>query len=548
MAGIPKVKITFDADLDELKKGVKSATTEVQSFGDRAAAFGKKAALAFAAAGAAFTAFAVSAVKAAAQDQAAQQKLADTIKATTNATALQIAGIDRYITKTSIAASVTDDEIRPALARLARSTGDVQESQDLLALALDLSAASGKSLEVTTNALAKANEGSNTALKKLGLGLDENYLKTASNDQIVKDLTATYGNFSENQAKTAEARFRSMSIAINESKEAIGAALLPVAEKLATFVLETLIPAIDGFIGGLTGNEGLKDSLTESQKNMFAWGERVRGLIDTIVKFKDELLVVGGVIAGIFIVSKISAGVAATIAVIKSLIVAYNALKASAIVAGVASAFALNPLLGVGAVALAAGVLAGANALANNSDTSTDFGGGGFATSGAPGAISGGGGTAGGRTGGGGFTGGGLGGGTSGGGGGGGVSTPSGATSLVNLANRLTDVSDKFTDLQFLVDTGGISRSAGISQLNALTKEFRVLENQANALTAKEAVGTFDVGSFRRGEAQSMVTINMGIVGDPEGAARAVEQVFQDSAARGGITSTVAAFNYARDR
>jgi hypothetical protein len=540
MAGIPKVKITFDADLDELKKGVKSATTEVQSFGDRAAAFGKKAALAFAAAGAAFTAFAVSAVKAAAQDQAAQQKLADTIKATTNATALQIAGIDRYITKTSIAAAVTDDEIRPALSRLVRSTGDVQESQDLLALALDLSAASGKSLETVTNALSKSHEGSNTALKKLGLGLDENYLKTASNEQIVKDLTKTYGNFSENQAKTAEARFRSMSIAINESKEAIGAALLPVAEKLATFVLETLIPAIDGFIGGLTGNEGLKDSLTESQKNMFAWGERVRGLIDTIVKFKDELLVVGGVIAGIFIVSKISAGVAATIAVIKSLIVAYNALKASAIVAGVASAFALNPLLGVGAVALAAGVLAGANALANNSDTSTEFGGGGGG-GGVPDGIRPRTSTGGGSTGGGGFTGSGL-------GGGGGVSTPSGATSLVNLANRLTDVSDKFTDLQFLVDTGGISRSAGISQLNALTKEFRILENQANALTAKEAVGTFDVGSFRRGEAQSMVTINMGIVGDPEGAARAVEQVFQDSAARGGITSTVAAFNYARDR
>jgi hypothetical protein len=543
MAGIPKVKITFDADLDELKKGVKSATTEVQSFGDRAAAFGKKAALAFAAAGAAFTAFAVSAVKAAAQDQAAQQKLADTIKATTNATASQIAGIDRYVTKTSIAASVTDDQIRPALARLARSTGDVEESQDLLALALDLSAASGKSLETVTNALAKSHEGSNTALKKLGLGLDENYLKTASNEQIVKDLTKTYGNFSENQAKTAEARFRSMSIAINESKEAIGAALLPVAEKLATFVLETLIPAIDGFIGGLTGNEGLKDSLTESQKNMFAWGERVRGLIDTIVKFKDELLVVGGVIAGIFIVSKISAGVAATIAVIKSLIVAYNALKASAIVAGVASAFALNPLLGVGAVALAAGVLAGANALANNSDTSTDFGGGGFATSGAPGAISGGGGTAGGRTGGGGFTGGGLGGGTSGGGGGGGVSTPTGATSLVNLAKRLTDISDEFTELQFLVSTGGISKSAGAAQLNALTKEFRVLENQANALTATEAKGTFDVGSFRRGEAATMVTINMGVVGDPEGAARAVEQVFQDSLARGGISSTVGAYD-----
>jgi len=541
MAGIPKVKITFDADLDELKKGVKSATGEVQSFGSRVTDFGKKAALAFAAAGAAFTAFAVSAVKAAAEDQAAQKKLTDTIKATTNATALQIAGIDRYITKTSIAAAVTDDEIRPALSRLVRSTGDVEQSQDLLALALDLSAASGKSLETVTNALAKSHEGSNIALKKLGLGLDENYLRTASNDEIVKRLTATYGEFSENQAKTAEARFRSMSIAINESKEAIGAALLPVAERLATFVLETLIPAIDGFIGGLTGNEGLKNSLTESQKNMFEWGERVRSLIKTIVNFKDELLVVGGIIAGIFVVSKISAGVAATIAVIKSLIVAYNALKASAIVAGVASAFALNPLLGVGAVALAAGVLAGANALARSGDTSTDFSSGEFATTGAPPAISGGGRGIGGRGIGGADIGGGLSGGATGSGSGG--STPTGATNLNNLVTRLTSISDKFTDLQFLVDTGGISRSAGQAQLNALTKEFRVLERQANAVTAPSSTGQFNVGSGNYGGMAGNVTINMGIVGDPEGAARAVEQIFQDSLARGGITSTVGAYD-----
>jgi hypothetical protein len=538
MAGIPKVKITFDADLDELKKGVKSATGEVQGFGDRVADFGKKAALAFAVAGAAVTAFAVSAVKAAAEDQAAQKKLTDTIKATTDATAQQIAGIDRYVTKTSIAAAVTDDQIRPALARLARSTGDVQESQDLLALALDLSAASGKSLEVTTNALAKSHEGSNTALKKLGLGLDENYLKTASNDQIVKDLTKTYGNFSENQAKTAEARFRSMSIAIQESKEAIGAALLPVAEKLATFVLETLIPAIDGFIGGLTGNAGLKSSLTESQKNMYEWGERVRSLIKTIVDFKEELLVVGAVIAGIFVASKIAAGVTATIALIKSLIVAYNALKASSIVAGVASAFALNPLLGVGAVALAAGVLAGANALANSSDTSTDFGGGGSNPIQSGTYLSG---SAGG---GGGVGGGGFGGGGGGGGGGGtGVMTPSGATSLNNLVSRLTGISDKFTELQFLVDTGGISKSAGRAQLSALTKEFNVLQSQAEALGATPDTGSFNVGSFRRGEAATMITVNMGVVGDPEGAARAVEQVFQDSLARGGISSTVGAYD-----
>jgi hypothetical protein len=541
MAGIPKVKITFDADLDELKKGVKSATSEVQSFGDRAADFGKKAALAFAVAGAAVTAFAVSAVKAAAQDEAAQKKLTDTIKATTDATAQQIASIDQYVTKTSIAAAVTDDEIRPALARLARSTGDVQEAQDLLSLALDLSAASGKSLETTTNALAKANEGSNTALKKLGLGLDENYLKTASNDQIVKDLTATYGNFSENQAKTAEARFRSMSIAIEESKEAIGAALLPVAEKLATFVLETLIPALDGFIAGLTGNQGLKASLTESQKNLFAWGEKVRNIISTIVDLKEELTVIGTVIAGIFVASKI----AGFITVISGLVSAFVAWRTAAAGAAVATAAATGGVsLGAAAAGIAGaiGLFAAAGIFLNKAGGD----GGGSTETGALGnyqmstgtILGSSGGTGGtGGTGGGGFGGGG------GGGGGGGVSTPTGATSLVNLAKRLTDISDEFTELQFLVSTGGISKSAGAAQLNALTKEFRVLENQANALTAKESVGTFDVGSFRRGEAATMVTINMGVVGDPEGAARAVEQVFQDSLARGGISSTVGAYD-----
>jgi len=80
----------------------------------------------------------------------------------------------------------------------------------------------------------------------------------------------------------------------------------------------------------------------------------------------------GAVIGSIFVVSKISAGVAATIAVIKSLIIAYNALKATAIVAGVAAAFALNPLLGVGAVAAAAVVMAAAVKLAGTSDIDVD--------------------------------------------------------------------------------------------------------------------------------------------------------------------------------
>lgn len=536
MAGVPKVKITFDADLDELKKGVKSATTEVSSFSDRVTDFGKKAALAFAAAGAAAGAYATKAIKNALDDEAAQRKLTETLKASTSATDAQIASVGAWIDKTSIAIGVTDDQLRPAFSRLARSTNDVEEAQKLLNLSLDISAATGKPLEAVANALGKAYDGNATSLGRLGLGLDANLLKSKDTNAIMEQLTRTFGNFAENEAETTAKKFERVKIAIDEAQESIGAALLPVVERLATFLLEVMIPNINLFVAGLTGQDGFVDGIDQSAKAAFEWGERVRGLIKTIVAFKDELILLGGVIATVFVVSKIAAGVTATIAAVKSLIAVYNALKASAIVAGVASAFALNPLLGVAAVAIGAAVLAGANALANRDGGDS---GGGFATSGTPGAISGGGGGGGTR-----FQGdGGTGGGIIGGGGGGGGSTPTGATNIVNLAKRLTDISEKFTDLQFLVDTGGISKSAGIKQLDALTKEFRLLENQANALTAKEAVGTFDVGSFRRGEAATMVTINMGVVGDPEGAARAVEQVFQDSLARGGISSTVGAYD-----
>jgi hypothetical protein len=540
MAGIPKVKVTFDADLDELKKGVKSATGEVQNFGDRVTDFGKKAALAFAAAGAAAGAYAAKAIKNALDDEAAQRKLTETLKASTSATDAQIASVGAWIDKTSLAIGVTDDQLRPAFSRLARSTNDVEEAQKLLNLSLDISAATGKPLEAVSNALGKAYDGNAASLGRLGLGLDANLLKSKDTNAIMEQLTQTFGNFAENEAETTAKKFERVKIAIDEAQESIGAALLPVVERLATYLLNVMIPNINLFVAGLTGQDGFVDGIDQSAKAAFEWGERVRGLIKTIVAFKDELIILGGVIAGVFVVSKIAAGVTATIAAVKGLIAVYNALKASAIVAGVASAFALNPLLGVAAVAIGAAVLAGANALANNNDGGGGAGGsnpiqsGTYLNGSSSSGISGGGA--------GGFGGGGISGGGGGGGGGGGsIMSPTGATSAKNLVDRLTDISGKFSDLQFLVDTGGISKSAGLKQLDALTKEFRVLENQANALTAPSS--SFDVGSFRRGEAATSVTINMGIVGDPEGAARAVEQVFQDSSARGGIVSTVGAFS-----
>jgi hypothetical protein len=386
MAGSRTLKLALLADIADFSKNINSAGTQSKTLGDQFEDFGKRAALAFAAAAAAIGAYAAAAIKNAAADEAAQRNLALTIENTTTATANQIKGVEDYISKTSLAIGITDDQLRPAFGRLVRSTKDVEEAQKLLNLALDISSATGKPLETVANALGKAYDGNLTSLGKLGLGLDQSIIKSKDFDKVFQSLTGTFGGFAENEAQSTEKAFARIKIASDEVQEQIGTALLPLIQELTAFILADVVPVVQQFVNGLTGVGGLVDGLSESEQMGLTWGKRIRNLIGTVVEFKDELIAVAAVIGTIFVVSKISAAVTATIALIKSLIAAYNVLKASAIVTGVATAFALNPLLGVGAVALAAGVLSAANALANSSKGETNF-----AVGGAPGAISGGG-------------------------------------------------------------------------------------------------------------------------------------------------------------
>jgi hypothetical protein len=248
MAGIPKVKITFDADFDELKKGVKGAQNEVEGFSSKIGKFGKVAAAAFAAATVAAAAYAgkllIDGVKSAIADAAAQEKLALTLKNVTGATDAQIKATESYITKTSLAFGVTDDDLRPSLERLARATGDVEKAQRLQALALDISAGSGKSLEAVSSALAKATEGSTTALGKLGVGLSSAQLKTLSMDEITKKLADTFANQASTKADTFQGKLDRLTIAFDEGKETVGSFVLDALTPLVTTFVDKVIPAL----------------------------------------------------------------------------------------------------------------------------------------------------------------------------------------------------------------------------------------------------------------------------------------------------------------
>lgn len=243
------------ADVDNFNKNLKSADTEVKSFGDKVGDFGKKAGLAFAAAGAAAVAYAgklaIDGVKSAIEDAAAQEKLALTLKNVTGATNAQIAATEDYITKTSMAFGVTDDELRPSLERLARATGDVEKAQKLQTVAIDVAAGSGKSLEAVTNAMAKAAEGNTTALGKLGVGLSAAQLKTMTMDEVTAKLASTFANQASTQADTFQGKLTRLQIAFDEGKETVGAFILDAITPFVTVVVNKVIPAIADFTSNL---------------------------------------------------------------------------------------------------------------------------------------------------------------------------------------------------------------------------------------------------------------------------------------------------------
>jgi len=344
--------VALAADIDGLKKGLDDANKVVNKSADQIADFGKKAALAFAAVGAAVGAFAISAVKAAAEDEKARKSLEQTIRSNTNATEQQIAAIDTYIDKQSIATATTDDVLRPALSRLIRSTNDVAKAQDLLSLSQEIATATGKPLETVANALGKSFDGQNAALGKLGLGIDAATLKTMSHEEIMQKLKGTYKGFIENEATNTEFKFKQLTIALDQTKEKIGVALLPIVKQFADYLLAVVVPNVQALAAGLTGENGVNAGITDATQGAYEFGQQLKTTIEFLISIKEELLILAGILATVFVVNKIAAFVAA----IGTIVAAMNTLRNAAAAAGVATAFATGGAsVGTAAAALAVG-------------------------------------------------------------------------------------------------------------------------------------------------------------------------------------------------
>lgn len=255
MAGNRTLKLSILGDVDNLKKSLDTGSKDVQSFGDKIGEFGKKAGVAFAVAGAAAVAYAgklaVDGVKSAIADEAAQAKLANTLKNVTDATEDQIKATEKYILKTSLATGVSDEELRPSLDRLTRATKDLDKAQQLQTLALDIAAGSGKSLQQVTEALSKAQEGNLAGLGRLGVGIDKAELKTLSFDQITAKLAGTFENQASKQADTFQGKLSRLQVAFDEGKETVGSYILTAITPMVEILVQKVIPAIADFTSNL---------------------------------------------------------------------------------------------------------------------------------------------------------------------------------------------------------------------------------------------------------------------------------------------------------
>jgi len=304
MADIRTLKLSLLADTAQFSSGLNQASNDTQSFTakvDKIVATAAKAFLGLATAvGTAAFAIGVSAVKAAIEDEKAQVSLAQTLRNTTKATDQQIAATEDYIDATARATGVADDQLRPSLDRLVRSTQDVTKAQKLQQLALDIAAGTGKDLAAVTEALGKAYDGNLGALKRIGVPLDENIVKTKDFDGAVKALSETFAGQAAAAAETFAGRMQRVQIAVDEAREQIGFALLPFMEKLAKFTTDNLVPALEGLVNGLTrsGKQGLTKAFYDAgtgaitfgydmettEGQAYLLGEQIRELGDAIGK------------------------------------------------------------------------------------------------------------------------------------------------------------------------------------------------------------------------------------------------------------------------
>jgi len=336
-------------------KGSKAAQRDIAKLGKNFDKFAAKATKAFALAGAASAAFAVKvgvdAVKAAIEDQKSQVLLANSLRNTVGATDSAISSVEDYITKQQKLFSVADDQLRPSLAALAAATGSITEAQKLQSVALDIAANKQIDLVTASKLLAKAHGGNIGALKKLYPEISANTVKSKDFAGALDVVAKASGGAAAVAANTLAGRLEGLKLAYGEVLETLGYALLPVITEFVAYIQANVLPALESW------TNANKDKIASSLKNVFEVLKTVVIKLGEFFGFISRnigtLKVFGAILAGIFVGTKVIAGITALVAAIGTITAALALETAAASTAAIAIGFATG-----GAAFIAGGVAA----------------------------------------------------------------------------------------------------------------------------------------------------------------------------------------------
>jgi hypothetical protein len=210
-------------------KALKKGKKEISAFDKQAQKLGKTFTKVFAAA--ALANFGRNAVNAFIESEKAAAKLRTTVS--NLGLEFEQPGIEDYLKKLSLQFGIVDESLIPGFQRLLIVTKDVAKAQSLFETALNVSAGTGKDLTAVSTSLSKAYLGDNAALGRLGVGLSKAQLKSASFLEVQRTLNV---NFAGQAAAAVEGYAGSMAkltVAVDESKEAIGKGLLDAIAALS---------------------------------------------------------------------------------------------------------------------------------------------------------------------------------------------------------------------------------------------------------------------------------------------------------------------------
>jgi hypothetical protein len=238
------------------------------------------------------------AVKAAAEDQKAQELLELAVRNNTSANTDQIAAMEETIGRMEMQKAVADDELRPALGNLVRATGDVEKAQSLLNLALDISAATGRDLQSVTIALSRAQTGSMTALTRLGIPLSAAAVKSKDLSAIQDELRVRFAGASDAAAASADGGMKKLQIALDNAYETVGYKILPVLGDYVTVLADVSDKALnaeknnskfDKVLGMVVNHVFQLDAFKIANKLIGNYAEQIRGATDATDDFERVL-------------------------------------------------------------------------------------------------------------------------------------------------------------------------------------------------------------------------------------------------------------------